>query len=278
MPELYLGWQTDPVLLGSLVTLAVLYGLAAGPLRHRLAPGKPFPTRSALAFYATILTLYLLEGSPLHDLAERYSLTAHMVQHIGIAYLAAPLLIASTPIWMLRPWLTHPRVLPVARVLLHPVTAFATFSFFFSAWHVPRIYDGALQNSTLHHAEHVAFLVTSLMMWWPIMSRIEELPRLPHIARLVYLFLLPVVQIPVFGAITFSDKVLYATYANAPWTLGLDALSEQALAGAAMKVGGLFAFGVPFAVIFFRWYQEESKRPPRPTVTPDAPQGPVVPS
>jgi putative membrane protein len=264
MPQLYLGWQTDPVLIGGLITLATLYALAAGPLRSRLAPGTPFPVRSSVAFGLTVVLLYLLEGSPLHDLAERYSLTAHMVQHLGIAYLAAPLLLATVPTWMLRPWLRHPRVLPVARVLLHPLVAFGAFTFFFSAWHVPSIYEGALRNPTLHHTEHGIFLITSLMMWWPLMSRVPELPRLPHLLRLIYLFLLPVFQIPVFGTVTFADQVLYPTYANAPWTLGMDALAEQALAGAVMKVGGLVALGIPFAVIFFRWYQEESG--PRPAV------------
>lgn len=258
MPQLYLGWQADPVLLGGLITLATLFALAAGPLRPRLAPDAPFPVRSALGFYGTLLLLYLLEGSPLHDLAERYSLTAHMVQHLGIAYLAAPALLASVPAWMLRPWLAHPRVLPVARVILHPLVAFGVFTFFFSAWHVPVIYEGALRDPTLHHAEHLVFLATSLMLWWPLMSRVPELPRLSHLLQLVYLFLLPVFQIPVFGTITFADAVLYPTYANAPWTLGMDALAEQALAGAVMKVGGLFALGIPFVVIFFRWYREES--------------------
>lgn len=258
MPELHLGWQGDPVLLGSLITLATLYALAAGPLRTRLAPREPFPLRSSVLFFATLALLYLLEGSPLHDLADSYSLTAHMVQHLGIAYLAAPLLLAATPAWMLRPWLASPRVLPVARLLTHPLVAFGLFSFAFSAWHVPQIYEGALRNETLHHAEHVAFLATSLLVWWPIMSRVRELPRMGHLLRLVYLFLLPVVQIPVFGAITFADRVLYPTYASAPWTLGMDALAEQALAGAVMKVAGLFAFGIPFAVIFFAWYRDET--------------------
>jgi putative membrane protein len=258
MPTLYLGWQADPVLLGGLITLATLYGLAAGPLRSRLAPGRPFPVRSASVYYGTLVLLYLFEGSPLHDLAERYSLTAHMVQHLGIAYLAAPLLLASVPTWMLRPWLAHPRVLPVSRVLLHPLVAFGAFTFFFSAWHVPAIYEGALRNPSLHHAEHLMFLATALMMWWPLMSRVPELPRLSHLLSVIYLFLLPVFQVPVFGAITFADSVLYPTYAAAPWTLGMDALAEQALAGAVMKVGGLIAFGIPVGVIFLRWYRAES--------------------
>lgn len=261
MPTLYLQWQVDPVLLGSLLTAAVVYGLAAGPLRSRIAPGKPFPTASALGFYATLALVYLLEGSPLHDLAERYSLTAHMSQHLALSYVTAPLLLVSTPGWMLRPLLLQPGIAPVARALTRPLAAFAIFSLAFSLWHMPVIYDGALRNEALHHAEHVLFLGTSLLLWWPLMSRLPELPRPGYLVQLVYLFLLPVAQLPVFGAITFSDRVLYDTYAAAPWTLGLSTLEEQSLAGALMKVVGLFAFGIPFAVIFFRWYREESSAP-----------------
>lgn len=263
MPDLYLSWQTDPVLLGSLVTLAVVYGLVAGPLRSRIAPAAPFPVRSAIVWYGTIVLLYLLEGSPLHDLAERYSLTAHMVQHLGVAYVAAPLLLASVPAWMSRPLWHNRWTAGAMRLATNPLVTFGAFTLFFSAWHVPRIYEGALQNASLHHFEHFIFLLTSLMMWWPLMSNVPERPKLNHLLRLVYLFLLPVFQIPVFGAVTFSGEVLYPTYANSPWTLGIDPLSEQALAGAVMKIAGLFGFGIPFAVIWFRWYAEES-RPQRP--------------
>lgn len=259
MPDLHLAWQLDPVLLGSLVTLATLFALSAGPLRGRLAPGRPFPIRSAALFYAALLLIYLLEGSPLHDLAESYSLTAHMIQHLGIAYLAAPLLLWSVPPWMWRSLLLNRAVAPLARGLTRPLVAFAVFSLSFSAWHLPSIYDAALRNSSLHHAEHVGFLLVSLLLWWPLASRLPELPREGHLVRLIYLFLLPVAQIPVFGTITFADRALYDTYAQAVWTLGMDPVEEQALAGAAMKIAGLFAFGIPFGVIFFRWYQHENR-------------------
>ena len=276
MPDLYLGWQLDPVLIGGIVTLATLYGLAVGPLRARLAPGRPFPAGRTALFGSALALLYLLEGSPLHDLAERYSFTAHMVQHMGVSYAVAPMILAAVPLWVWRPLVTAPGIAPISRILLHPLVAFGVFTFFFSAWHVPVIYDGSLQNASLHHAQHLAFLFVSMMLWWPLMSRVPERPRLPHLLSLVYLFLLPVFQVPVFGAITFSDHVLYATYANAPWTLGMSALAEQTLAGAIMKIGGFFAFGIPFIVIFFRWYQEEAGdrprviHPPRPSGTPES--------
>lgn len=274
MPDLHLTWQLDPVLIGGLLTLGVLYGLAAGPLRARLAPARPFPVLPSIGVYGALVLLYLLEGSPLHDLADRYSLTAHMVQHLGVGYLVAPLLIWSVPDWMTRPLLLSRYVAPLARFLTRPFVAFSVFGLSFALWHVPPIYDAAIRNETLHHVTHLGFLVTSLVLWWPLMSRLEELPRPSYLVRIVYLFLLPVAQLPVFGLITFAGQPIYETYANAPWTLGMDVVAEQALAGAVMKVAGLLAFGVPFGVTFFRWFQEENA----PTAARRAARGPSGPS
>ena len=276
-PNLYLTWQADPVLIGGLVTLATSFALAAGPLRSRLAPGKPFPGAAAVGYYGALALMYLLEGSPLHDLAERYSLTAHMVQHLGISYAAAPLLLWSVPDWMLRPLLLNRVAAPVSRLLTRPLVAFGVFSVGFGLWHVPAVYDAALRDPTLHHSEHLLFLFASLLMWWPLMSRLPQLPGLAPPLRMIYLFLLPVAQIPVFGAITFAGVGIYDTYAQAPWTLGMDVVAEQALAGAVMKIAGLVAFGIPFAWNFARWYREDMKPkgrgasvPPPAGVTPAA--------
>src|SRR5690554_3594148 len=94
---LYLAWQIEPVLIGLITTFGVAYYLSVGPLRQRLAPGKPYPTKQAVLFGFGLLLLFLNEGSPLHDLAERYLLSAHMVQHLLLSYLIAPLLLFGTP-------------------------------------------------------------------------------------------------------------------------------------------------------------------------------------
>jgi putative membrane protein len=134
------------------------------------------------------------------------------------------------------------------------------FSLFFAMWHVPVIYQAALMNPTLHHVEHLVFLLTAVMLWWPILSPLEELPRAPYLVRLAYLFTIPIAQLPVFAGITFHPDVVYPIYAMAPRAFGLDAMADQALAGAIMKVFGLFFFGLPFARIFFEWYQRENGR------------------
>jgi putative membrane protein len=257
---IFIGWQLDPVLIGGILALGVAYALAVGPLRARLAPGQPYPTRAARWFFSGLALLYLVEGSPLHDLAERYLLSAHMVQHLLLAYVVARMLIVGVPAWLWRVLLLHPLVFPVARVVLRPVVTFTVFGVLFALWHVPPIYQAALTSATVHHVEHVAFLVTAMMLWWPILSPIAELPKAPHLVRLAYLFVIPIAQLPVFAGITFHPDVVYPLYAMAPRAFGLDAMADQALAGAVMKIFGLFFFGLPFARIFFDWYQRENGR------------------
>ncbi|UCH27408.1 MAG: cytochrome c oxidase assembly protein [Trueperaceae bacterium] len=257
---LYLTWQFDPVLVGGLVTLAVCYGLAVGPLRSRLAPNEHVPTGKVVWFFSGVIVLFLVEGSPLHDLAERYLFSAHMLQHLLISYLVAPIILWGLPSWVLRPLLLNRVVKPVARSITTPLSTFFLFNFFFSVWHLPTIYEGALANSTLHHSEHFIFLLSSLLLWWPLMSPLSELPRPTYLVQLVYLFLIPIAQLPVFAAVTFADTALYPTYVEAPRLFFRTALIDQAVGGALMKVISLFAFGIPFIVIFFRWYRSENVR------------------
>ncbi len=252
---IYASWQTDPVLIGGLFAALVAYLLAVGPLRRRLAPGAPFPKGQAAWFTAGIATMYLVDGSPLHDLAERYSLTMHMLQHTLLSYVVAPMLLMGLPGWVARPLLLARAVRPVSRALLHPVVTFSVFSLAFSIWHLPAIYSPALTNSFVHHTQHLVFLTFSLMLWWPLMSRVPELPRLAPGVQLIYLFALPLAQLPVFAAVTFSDYVLYPAYELAPRLFPLSALEDQALSGAFMNVAGQIAFGIPFIVIFFHWFR-----------------------
>ena len=258
---IYIGWQLDPVLIGGLLALGVAYALVTGPLRTRLAPESRAEPKRAALFYLSLVLFFLVEGSPLHDLAERYLLSAHMLQHLLLSYVVARLMLVGVPAWLWRRLLLNRAVRPVARVVLTPIFAFLTFAILFAVWHVPPIYEGALANPTLHHIEHVVFLITAIILWWPILSPLPEIPKASSLVQLVYLFTIPIAQLPVFAAIAFSPDVIYTPYANAPRVIeSLTPLADQALAGALMKVLGLVFFGVPFARIFFEWYARETRR------------------
>lgn len=253
-----LHWQADPVFLGGLLMFAVLYGLLTGPLRGRVAPGATYPRRQACYFYGALAVLYLAEGSPLHDLAESYLFSAHMVQHLLLSYIVAPFFIIGTPVWILRPLLLNRVVRPVVSVLVRPVIAAVVFSVVLSGWHFPAVYEGALGSDIVHHTEHIVFICTALLMWWPLLSPLAELPRLSNVGQILYLLALPFGHFVVAALLTFSSEVIYPTYAAAPRLLGLSALSDQQLGGAIMKFGSIIAFGVPLVLAFFRWYRIES--------------------
>jgi putative membrane protein len=263
---LYLGWQFDPVLLGSLITGSVLYILAVGPLRSRLAPGEPFNKTRAFLFFLGIFVIYAAEGTPLHDLSERYSFSAHMVQHLILNYFAAPLLIWGCPTWLLRVMLLNRTVKPVATILANAVLASLVFNIGISLWHIPAIYDAGLQNSSVHHFQHIIFLTLSVISWWPVMSRIDELPRLGYGLQILYLFITStVLQIPLFGILTFSNQAFYPTYISAPRVFMESPVDDQAMAGVIMKVLGLIIYTVPLIVIFYKWYNESEKTTRQPT-------------
>lgn len=254
---LYLSWQLEPVLLGGIFAMAVAYYLAVGPLRSRLAPGEKYPRKQAIVFGIGLVILFVNEGSPLHDLAERYLLSAHMFQHLLLSYLIAPLLLAGMPAWLLRSILVESRLRRVAKVLLNPLVTFFTFTLVMSFYHLPSVYSLALGNTSFHHSVHFVLLLASLMVWWPLVSPLEELPRPAYLTRLAYLFLLPVAQTPIFAGITFSDHPLYLYHHMPTRAFGLSVMEDQALAGAIMKIGGMVAFGVRFIGVFFSWYRSE---------------------
>lgn len=242
------------------MTLALVYTLAIGPLRDRIAPGEPFPRKHAILFYAGIIAMYLTEGSPLHDLAERYSFFAHMLQHSLISYLVAPLLLLGTPAWLLRWMLTGRAIKPVARWILSPLPAFALFSLGFNLWHLPAIYDPALRIPFVHHTQHIIFLALSIIMWWPLISPLDDLGKPPKLAKLAYIFLLPIAQLPVFATVTFADHAIYPTYLMAPLWLFETHLHDQAAGGALMNVATIVTFTGPFIYIFNQWYREDTGR------------------
>lgn len=254
---LYLSWQLDPILIGSLVAVAVAYFAAIGPLRDRIAPKASFPTARAFIFLFALIITYLVEGSPLHDLAERYLFSAHMVQHMAITYFCAPLFIWGMPEWLLKPLLLNKRMAPISKFFTNAVTAAVLYTLFLSIWHFPAIYDAGLRNSSLHHTQHIFFMIVALISWWPIMSPLKELPRLNYGMQIIYLFVIStVMQIPLFGLITFADSAFYQTYINAPRYLFHTALDDQRMAGITMKVLAMVLYAIPISIIFSKWYKE----------------------
>jgi len=257
-------WHNEPFLIGGLIFLGWLYAILAGPLRSRLAPGIAYPTRKAVMFYSALLCFYLGVGSPLDQIAERFLLSAHMLQHQIMIYPAAVLFLLGLPDWMVRPVTAHPSLQGLLRFLTYPLVCGVIYTVVYSGWHLPFLYDWALQNRVVHIAEHFMMFGAALFYWWPLLSPSKEFPPISYAVQMIYLVAVIIGMTPAFAYIMFSSDILYPTYEYAPrialFGVSMSAEEDQLLAGAMMKLIGMSVAMIAFAVSFYRWYQAGEKR------------------
>jgi putative membrane protein len=245
------AWSPDPTVV---VGIAALGGLYMAALRRGRAQGRRVRAAKIVSFFGGLAVLLGSLTGPVHDLSDYYLFSAHMVQHLLLAFAMPPLLLYGTPGWMLAPILRHPLVLRLGRTLTRPAGAFATFNLVLVAWHLPPLYNLAMDHHGVHIVQHLMLMVASVILWWPVLSPSPELPRAPSPVQLLYLFVvgLPMVVVSIF--ITMADTVLYPYYAAAPrvWQ-ALTPHADQHLGGLIMWIPGGLVFLLAISVVFFRW-------------------------
>jgi putative membrane protein len=181
-----------------------------------------------------------------------------MVQHLLIMLVMPPLLIWGLPPWLIRRALGVPGIHRPARALTHPVVAFVSYNVVFIFWHLPNNYDWALLNHDVHIVQHLTFMATAVMMWWPVVNPVRELERIPTGPLLMaYLFVFGIPGTIVSALITLSDNVLYPWYAAAPRITSLSPLDDQRLGGLIMWIPGMLVFWIAITAVFFRWTKDE---------------------
>ena len=257
-----LDWHADPVVIAGLCVLGVAW--AAGLSRVARAGGT-VATDRLWAFASAYAVLVVALLSPLSTVAEeRFS--AHMVQHLLLLYVVAPLLALSAPVTLaLQAATPHVRrrvLLPALhsralRTVTHPVVAFTLFAAVMYGTHFSGVYDAALRSSAVHGAEHLAYLAAASLFWWPVVRRDPVPGSFPWPARLLYLVVAFPLQSFLGLAIYSSDRVLYSGYLGRSGAA--DALADQQLAGVIMWVGGdlltLTAIGIGIAA----WMRQDER-------------------
>jgi putative membrane protein len=273
-------WHNEPILTGGLIFLGWLFAILAGPWRERLAPGVPYPRQQAVYFYSGLLCFYIGVGSPLDQVAERYLLSAHMLQHQILIYPAAVLFLLGLPDWMVRPVTARPELRPLLKFLTYPVTAGCIYTAVLTVWHLPALYDWALQNRLVHIAEHFMMFGAALLYWWPLYSPSREFPPVSYATQMIYLAAVIIAMTPVFAYITFSSDVLYPTYEYAPRIkilgIAMSPDNDQLLAGVMMKLIGMSVAMIAFGVSFYKWYQIDATKGADRSPPVAQPNGPVA--
>ena len=228
--------------------------------------------RTAL-FFLGLATLLVALASPI-DIYAAVSFAVHMVQHMLLTVVAAPLLMLGAPIRpLLRglPALVRAAIVrPLARarairtfvhVVRHPLVAAALYVGGLYAWHLPSLYDATLLDARVHVVEHAWFFLSALLFWSVVIDPAPFRGTLGYGARLPYLLVLGAAQNTVLGGIlSFSSRLLYSAYADVGTTvLDLDRLTDQRVGGAIMWVVGDFVFLAAASVAFFLWLAEEEE-------------------
>lgn len=260
-----------PWLLFATVVTAIVY--LRGWLTLRRQMPERFTTKHLAAFLGGLAALAIAIASPLDAFASLL-LTVHMVQHLLLTMVAAPLLLLAEPqIPLLRglpaplaraalgPFLAAPEVRALGRALTYPPVALLLFVGTTVVWHLPAAYDLALRSDSWHAFEHATFFVTALLFWWPLVAPWPSVPAWPRWAMLPYLLLGDLSNTALSAVLSFSENVLYETYRTAPRIGGVTALGDQSAAGALMWVLGSSFFLVPAATIAIRLLTPPLARP-----------------
>jgi cytochrome c oxidase assembly factor CtaG len=260
----------DPTLF-FFVGLGILYAVS-------LARTKRWPVEwwQVASFYVGLLVLVGVLLPPIDPWSDRLFFV-HMIQHMAITHVGAPLLSFGIPfLVVLRvapvslkkrvyiPMLRSSWVQSVWWFVTHPLVALALFEINYWVWHYPYFYNLALLNDFWHLLEHACMAATSILLWRNIITPKPIKARISLPTRLLYIAIIMAANIVLSFILTFSEEVLYA-YQGVPqpewWTWGY--LQDQQLGGLIMWVpGGILEF-IAMTICFFTWVHFENLKDSR---------------
>ena len=263
---LLLGWTFEPLPTLGIAVAGVWWWWAVRRV-NAAHPANPVPARRSVAFAAglTALAVALLSGIARYDTTL---FSVHMVKHLLLAMVAAPLIALSAPITLLmrlaspatrRRWILPALHARVTRVLAFPVVAWVIFASVMWVSHFSPLFDASLEDPLVHDLEHMLFLGAGLLFWWPAVALDPAPWRMPHPARALYVFL----QMPqnTFLAVVLlnAPAVLYAHYATLQRAWGPTPLADQQAAAGIMWLLGDAIFLIAVMAIVVGWMRAEAR-------------------
>lgn len=245
-----------------LLTAALYFGYRYALRRRERSSRDPFEViatiRQRRLFAGGCVALLVASEWPIHDLAEGYLYSVHMVQHMLLTLLVAPLLLSGTPAWLFRALLPGP-LLGVVRALSRPLIALVVANTVLILTHWPVVVNASIGDELLHFALHALTVTAAWIMWMPILSPVIEIPTLARPTQAGYLFLQSLLPTVPASFLTFGTAPLYRAYERFPHPFGISSLEDQRVAGLIMKIGGGAVLWTVMTVIFFAWFSMESR-------------------
>lgn len=274
-------FQFHPEVWLLIVGLIVAFVYTVRVLGPKVAPeGKIISRRQITTFTVMILLLWLATDWPMHDIAEEYLYSVHMVQHMVISYIVPPLALLATPEWLFRLLIGNGRTYKVVRFFTRPVVGVLVYNITLMITHIPQIVNRSAAGGPLHYSLHVLIVTTSLMFWVPVCGPIREW-RMADGAKMIYLFGTSLIPTIPAGWLTFAEGPVYKHYDTIVRVGGISVLSDQQAAGGIMKLGGsIFMWSIIIFIFFKRFmgsffkeqsYNHEDKMPDVEVIGTEAP-------
>lgn len=267
--DLWGAWNLDPLLVVALLACMWLY--RRGWTRGRSTPQA---RRQAwhLALGLGVLAISLL--SPLEALSAALA-SAHMVQHILIVLVVAPLLVASdagvallrgSPAIVRRAvsrWHNLRLANRMSTALREPVTLWLLHAGTLWVWHARVLYDAALEDEAIHALEHLMFLATGFLFWRVLIGRSRD--RVSPGFGVLLVFGMAMQSVFLAALLTFARTPWYSGYASTTTPWGVEPLSDQQLAGVIMWIPGGMVYVATALVLLVTWLRstEAADTPPR---------------
>lgn len=241
------GWDWEPSVLIGCICLILAYFVWVRPM---CAPRER--TKKSIYFLSAVVILFLSLVSPLDTLADDYLFSAHMLQHLLLMLAVPPLMILGTPESSARRILRWSFAAKAEGALSRPAVAWIVGVGTLAIWHLPMLYNAALASEDIHIVQHLCFLVSATIFWWPLSAPITTL-RLEPPNAIAYLFLAILANTLIAAIITFAPDVFYPAYLAPKDDLGLLPMIRQGWGISPhvdQQLGGLLMW-VPGCAVYF---------------------------
>jgi cytochrome c oxidase assembly factor CtaG len=261
--RLLLAWSFNPLVTVGLLATAIAYLQAR---RRLVAGGVAWPARRTAYFLSGIGALALALLSPIEGY-DTVLFSVHVVQHMLLTMVAAPLLALGAPITLALRVAKGPtrrrmvRVLhsPPLRVVGHPLVAWVLFTLTLYGLYFSPLFDLTLRQPLVHDLVHLHFIAVGLLFWWPLVGLDPSRWRLPHIARLLFVFVMVPFHAFLGVAIMNSGRVLAPTLESFQRSWGPTPLADQQTGGAILwGAGDLIALAAVLGILI-SWASYEEK-------------------
>lgn len=237
-----------------IIGLLIAFVYAIRVVGPKVVPSGEVISRKQIGTFVLMIVLLLISTDwPLHDIAEEYLYSMHMLQHTLLTYIIPPLALLATPEWLFRLLVGQGRTYRVIRFLTRPVIAAVTYNSVLLLTHIPALVNRSAAGGPLHYSLHVLLVFSALMLWTPICGPAKEW-RMSYGAMMIYLFCTSLVPSIPAGWLTFAEGSVYNHYDTPVRVWGMSVLSDQQLAGGIMKLGGsIFLWAIIITIFFTRF-------------------------